>query len=79
MHIKSPETLLMYKRQNEPETIPKFNRAVMYFYVAFVKKLKGGVGGGSVYRFTLKGGTFPLGTTSFQIGNFLPQHVSAMT
>ena len=55
----------MYKRPNEPGIIPKFNRALMYFYVAFVKKLKGG---GSVYRFTLKGGTFPLRTTSFQLG-----------
>ena len=49
---------------NEPGIIPKFNRALIKFYVAFVKKLKGG----SVYRFTLKGGTFPLRTTSFQIG-----------
>ena len=38
--------------------------ALMLFYVAFVNKIKGGGGGGG----GLKGGTFPLRTTSFQIG-----------
>ena len=60
MHIKSPETQIMYKRPNEPEIIPKFSRALIQFYVASVNKIRGG---GSVYRFAHKGDTFPLGTT----------------
>ena len=63
MHIKCPETQLMYKRPNEPGIIPKFSTILLFGLICLCKKIKAGEGS-YVCRFAHGGDTFPLGTRS---------------
>ena len=60
MHIKCPETQLMYKKAKRTPKIPKLNTTLLLFYVDTRKNLKAIRGNG--YRFVPKGGTFPTET-----------------
>ena len=44
MHIKCPETKLMYKKRNEPEIVPKFIKVLLFGLIWLCKKIKAGEG-----------------------------------
>ena len=67
MHIKCPETQLMYKRPNEPGIILKFNTILLFGIIYLCKKIKAEEY--SVCRSAHGGDTFPLGTTSLLEGS----------
>ena len=68
MHIKCPETQLMYKKAKRTGMIPKFSTILLLGLICLCKKIRREK---AVYvcRFAHGGDTFPLGTTSLLEGS----------